>query len=120
LYNSIKNFSGRLAVEHYTRAVVEPPFGLGDVAFGDGIKVDAFGEVFTDKSVDILDSAALPGAMGITKVNSHFGGQREGGVLSHFPTIVIGVGLAQVCGQVLEVADKCAGDADLPNGTIIT
>ena len=109
-----------MAVEHYTRAVVEPPFGLGDVAFGDGIKVDAFGEVFTDKSVDILDSAALPGAMGITKVNSHFGGQREGGVLSHFPTIVIGVGLAQVCGQVLEVADKCAGDADLPNGTIIT
>jgi hypothetical protein len=66
LYNSIKNFSGRLAVEHDARVVVEPPLGLGDLAFGDGIKVDAFGEVFTDKSVDILDRAALPGAMGIT------------------------------------------------------
>jgi hypothetical protein len=33
-------------------------------------------------------------------------------VLSHFPTIVIGEGLAQVCGQVLEGADECAGDAD--------
>ncbi len=107
----MKNFGRRLAVEDDARAVVEPPFGFGDLALGDGFKIDALGEVFTDKSIDILDRAALPGAVGIAEVNGDLGGQGKGGVLGHFPTVVVGEGLAQVGGQMLEGADKGARDA---------
>lgn len=41
MYSSLKNFSGRLAVEDDTGAVVKPPFGFGYLDFSDRVKVDA-------------------------------------------------------------------------------
>ena len=111
MYNVLKKFDRGLAIEHDTRAVIESPLGFEYLAFSDGIKVEALGEVFTDKSVDILNGATLPRAMRIAKVNGNLGGDGEGGMLSHFATVVVGERLAQVCRQTLEGTGQGAGDA---------
>jgi hypothetical protein len=56
----VKDFRWRLTFESDAGAVIESPLCFGDLAFGDVIKVDAFGEVFTDKTVDRLNYAGLP------------------------------------------------------------
>ena len=54
------------------------------MAFGDGVKVDAFRKILGDKAVDILNGTALPRALQITKVSGDFGGEGECGILGHF------------------------------------
>lgn len=76
----MKDFSRRLAAEDDAGAVVQTPLRFGDLAFCDGVKVDAFGEILADEAVHILDRAALPGAMGIAEVDGDLGGEGEGGV----------------------------------------
>lgn len=73
----MKDFGGRLAEKDDAGAVVEAPLRFADLGFCDGVKVDAFGEIFADKAVDIFDGAALPGAVGIAKVDGDFGGQGQ-------------------------------------------
>lgn len=111
MYSVIEDFGRGLTVEDDARAVVQPPLHFADLALRNGVKIDALGEVFADEAVDIFDGTALPGAMGVAKVDGDFGGDREGGVLVHFATVVVGEGLAQMGGQVSEGPGQGPGDA---------
>jgi hypothetical protein len=64
-----------LAIENHAWLVVEPPFGFGELAFSNGVKVDVLREVFSDKAIDILHRTALPGTMLIAKIDGDLGGR---------------------------------------------
>jgi hypothetical protein len=59
MYNVLKNFDWRLTVKYDARPVIESPLGFGYLAFGEGIKVDAFRKILADKAVDILNGTEM-------------------------------------------------------------
>jgi hypothetical protein len=81
------------------------------LAFGDGVKVDALGEVFSYKAIDIFHRTALPGTKRIVKIDGDFGGDGEGGILGHLASVVVGEGLAQMGREALEGLGQGSGDA---------
>jgi len=86
----MKDFRGRLSVEHDPRAMIESPLCFGDLTFRDGVKVDAVREVFPDQTVDLLDRTTLPRDVWIAEVDRHLCGEGEGGMLGHFAAVVVG------------------------------
>jgi len=112
-----------LAAENDARTVIEPSLSFGDLAFSDGIKVDAFVEIISDKAVDIFNRALLPWAMGTAKVNGDFSGNGEGGVSGHLKSVAVDESLAQMGGQRLkglnESPEALTASLAEPNCTIM-
>jgi hypothetical protein len=100
-----------LAIENDAWSVVEPPFGFGELAFGNGVKVDALREVFSYQAINIFQRTALPGTKRIAKIDGDFGGDGEGGMLGHPASFVVGEGLAQIGREAFEGLGQGSGDA---------
>jgi hypothetical protein len=86
----MKDFLPGLSAEDDAEAVIQASFGLVYLALCDVVKVDAFGEVLTDKPVDILDRPSPPRVMRVAEVNGHLYGEREGGMAGQHATVVVG------------------------------
>ena len=83
--------------------LVEPIGDRIDLLLAVEGQVRALRQVLSEEPIGVLAGAALPGAMGVAEVNLDSGLSGQFGMARHLLPLVIGQGLAQRCGDAIEL-----------------